>query len=89
MPLFTIFRTPLCECKEYLDRTSTNFGRGFLILLFGVYFCAKGIALTFITSWQLPFYEDYDISSITYQAYLLIGTTPWTMKGIIGLVSDN
>jgi len=84
-----MFRTPWCECKEYLDRTSTNFGRGFLILIFGVYFCAKGIAFTFITSWQLPFYEDYDISSITYQAYLLIGTTPWTMKGIIGLVSDN
>lgn len=88
MPVYNILKAPCLECKGYLQRTRTNFGSDFVTLLFVVYFFVKGVAFTFITSWQLPFYEDYNISSVTYQAYLLVGTTPWTMKGIIGLVSD-
>jgi len=89
MPLSTVFLIPYQECLEYLHRTKTNFGTNFVTLLVGVYFFVKGMAYTFITAWQLPFYEEYDISSITYQAYILVGATPWTMKGIIGLVSDS
>lgn len=73
----------------YGRRLRDNFGSPFLWMLASVYLGVKGLMLMLLELVALPlFVRHYGVSIERYQSYLLAVMTPWSLKPLIGLVSD-
>lgn len=61
-----------------------------MVLLTSVYLGVKGFLSAMITKSQNPFYLTYlGTDATTYQLLATVSRTPWSMKALIGVLSDT
>eukprot|EP00123_Amoebidium_parasiticum_P008792 comp19027_c0_seq1/m.21424 comp19027_c0_seq1/g.21424 ORF comp19027_c0_seq1/g.21424 comp19027_c0_seq1/m.21424 type:complete len:612 (-) comp19027_c0_seq1:50-1885(-) len=83
------FRRPYVYTRYYMVRVTDKFGWRFLVLLTSAYFGVKGFLYQLLMSSQLPFFLQYlQVPATHYQIYGTVATTPWSMKALIGFISD-
>ena len=66
-----------------------NFNGKFLVYLISAYFGVKGTLITFLSLTQLPYFKEMGVTGSDYQAYGTASLTPWSIKGLIGALSDS
>ena len=76
---------------SYVRKTAKAFGWPFLLYLTSNYFCLKGFSAMATSKAALPYFKDYlNVSAEKYQQALLIfRQTPFSIKGVMGAVSDS
>jgi len=90
-PLMNLWqRLPSLLGIRFAQRMNTNFGWRFVVLLISTYFGIKGIVYFISRSAFLPFFRNkLDIDDAPrYQALFTVSLLPWSLKPLIGMVSD-
>eukprot|EP00298_Acanthocystis_sp_HF-20_P017496 c21763_g2_i1.p1 GENE.c21763_g2_i1~~c21763_g2_i1.p1 ORF type:complete len:538 (-),score=185.87 c21763_g2_i1:76-1689(-) len=82
-------RNPISRLILFLQRLSINFGFKFVVELISTYFGVKGMLTTCLSLGQLPYYQSLGVSGERYQAYRTVALTPWTIKSLLGTISDS
>eukprot|EP00921_Rhytidocystis_pertsovi_P017944 GHVQ01028180.1.p1 GENE.GHVQ01028180.1~~GHVQ01028180.1.p1 ORF type:complete len:788 (-),score=87.61 GHVQ01028180.1:279-2642(-) len=77
-----------CAIYSYVNSVSANFGFSFTIVLISVYVGVKGLMLSLLHSVQVPYYKSLGLDGAVYQVNSAVASTPWAMKGLIGVLSD-
>ena len=78
-------RNPVAEFRA-LRRT---FGDSLLKFIFSVQFGLKGALMQLVASAGLPYAQQYlKLSAIEMQRYGIVAMFPWTVKPLVGMVSD-
>ena len=73
----------------YLVRVERNFGWRFMGMITSSHFFIKGFGSTVSYNAALPYFKDYmGLDSAGYQAMLTASRTPWSIKPLIGILSD-
>lgn len=78
------------HARYYCRRLRGNFGGRFLGMLASVYFGVKGVMTSLLGLVALPlFIRHYRVGIERYQSYAIAVMVPWSVKPLIGLVSDR
>lgn len=64
------------------------FGKRFLLYLGLTYFGLKGIGFSLLTSAMLPYFQLMGVSGTGFQLASVVARLPWSMKGLLGVLSD-
>ena len=75
--------------RRYFERLTKNFGTGFTVMLFSAYFGCKGALYTFVLLAMLPYFKAINVDIEKYQVFSIVALTPFSMKGLIGTISDS
>lgn len=74
----------------YFRRLRDNFGCGFLQVLVATYFGVKGLMTSLVALCALPlFLTEYKVNLRQYNAFSVCIMTPWSLKPLIGILSDR
>jgi folate/biopterin transporter len=82
-------REPWKPPLDYVLRMKENFGWRFSVMLCSAYLGVKGSLYTFTGLIQLPYYKSLGVSGRDYQIYGSVAVTPFSVKGLIGTISDT
>eukprot|EP00123_Amoebidium_parasiticum_P001510 comp12622_c0_seq1/m.7661 comp12622_c0_seq1/g.7661 ORF comp12622_c0_seq1/g.7661 comp12622_c0_seq1/m.7661 type:complete len:605 (-) comp12622_c0_seq1:275-2089(-) len=75
--------------RMYWRRVQDQFGWRFVLLLCSTYFGIKGFLYALLGTAQLPYFLYLmGLESTDYQIYSTIARTPWSMKAVMGMMSD-
>lgn len=74
--------------RGYIVRLRDAFGFKFIALICITQCFLKGFNFVIMTKGLLPYFKDMGIGAIQLQVYGAIGLSPWTIKPLIGVVSD-
>ena len=82
-----------CRCPgalgAYLERTEEAFGWRFMAMITSAHLAVKGFLYQTVATAALPYFMNYlGCSPQEYQAMIIVAWTPWSMKGVIGILSD-
>lgn len=78
-----------CGIKEYFRNLRTIFGGHFLLFLVFSQFILKGLVTGLVGSLVLPLYKGvFGVDAAQLQMYTMIVWAPWSLKPLLGLVSD-
>lgn len=78
-----------CGLREYFGNLRTIFGGHFLLFLFFSQFLLKGLGAALVASLVLPIYKGiFGIDAAQLQMYTMIVWSPWSIKPLLGLLSD-
>lgn len=67
-----------------------GYTRYFSLTLFRCYFLIKGVVGSILMYGSLPLFRwSYAVSGLQYQKYVTIGMAPWSMKPLMGAISDT
>ncbi|KAF8821326.1 BT1 family protein [Cardiosporidium cionae] len=72
----------------FVKRINAICGSRFVMLLASVYFGIKGVVYYFAYYVELPYYRQAQLSGPVQELNSAIATTPWSLKGLVGVVSD-
>lgn len=73
---------------DRLKRLKRHYGANLLLLIFNVQHVMKGFAVNFTVVAEQFVYRSYNVPATDMQTYNAVTNLPWSMKPIIGLVSD-
>mmetsp|Transcript_53783 Transcript_53783/g.125089 ORF Transcript_53783/g.125089 Transcript_53783/m.125089 type:complete len:603 (+) Transcript_53783:69-1877(+) len=77
-----------CTTSERLKDLKHHYGFNLLLLIFNVQHIMKGFAVNFTVVAEQFVYRSYSVPATDMQAYNAVTNLPWSMKPIIGLISD-
>eukprot|EP00123_Amoebidium_parasiticum_P007040 comp17831_c0_seq1/m.17974 comp17831_c0_seq1/g.17974 ORF comp17831_c0_seq1/g.17974 comp17831_c0_seq1/m.17974 type:complete len:594 (-) comp17831_c0_seq1:231-2012(-) len=84
-----VFVRPYQNTVFYFRRVQDQFGWRFMVLLNSAYFGIKGFLYILLYTAMLPFFLKFLKATATdYQIYGTVSTTPFSMKALIGMISD-
>lgn len=72
----------------YIARLKNAFGFKFIFLIFISQCFIKGICFVIMTRGLLPFFKQMGLDAIQLQLYTAVALCPWTVKPLIGVLSD-
>mmetsp|Transcript_10002 Transcript_10002/g.22006 ORF Transcript_10002/g.22006 Transcript_10002/m.22006 type:complete len:595 (+) Transcript_10002:201-1985(+) len=74
--------------RQLICKLRGDFGDRFLCYL-GLCYCGlKGVADTLQVSSMLPYFQRMQVSSVQFQLVTVVARIPWSMKGLMGVLSD-
>lgn len=75
---------------RFFTRLNANFGWRFVVTLLSAFVGVKGVLYTLGATSYLPYIRDkVGVTEPTrYQAFLTVARLPWSLKAMIGMVSD-
>ena len=80
---------PLAATRAYLVRLRANFGGPFMLMISSSHFGVKGFCYQVVATASLPYFKDYmGVSTEVYQAMTTVAWTPWSLKPLVGILSD-
>lgn len=75
--------------RAYMRRVLAVYGWRFVAFLFFSQFVLKGVVITLLGSLALPIYRNaFGVDATQLQIYSMIGMAPWSVKPLLGLLSD-
>uniref|UniRef100_A0A7S1RWT4 Folate/biopterin transporter n=1 Tax=Alexandrium catenella TaxID=2925 RepID=A0A7S1RWT4_ALECA len=77
-----------CTVLDRLRSLKRHYGSNLLLLIFNVQHVMKGFAVNFTVVAEQFLYRSYNVPATDMQAYNAVTNLPWSMKPIIGLISD-
>mmetsp|Transcript_47935 Transcript_47935/g.138720 ORF Transcript_47935/g.138720 Transcript_47935/m.138720 type:complete len:606 (+) Transcript_47935:91-1908(+) len=77
-----------CSLSERLRNLRRHYGSNLLLLIFNVQHIMKGFAVNFTVVAEQFVYRSYFVPATDMQTYNAVTNLPWSMKPIIGLISD-
>lgn len=72
----------------YIARLKNAFGLKFIFLIFISQCFIKGITFIIMTKGLLPLFKSMGLDAIQLQLYTAVALCPWTVKPLIGVLSD-
>lgn len=75
---------------NFFVRLNVNFGWRFVVTLLSAFVGVKGVLYTLGNSSYLPYLREKAgvTDAARYQAFLTVARLPWSLKALIGMVSD-
>mmetsp|Transcript_151994 Transcript_151994/g.487964 ORF Transcript_151994/g.487964 Transcript_151994/m.487964 type:complete len:591 (+) Transcript_151994:73-1845(+) len=80
--------SPLAAPEQFIRHLRDVFGDRFLRYLGMTYFGLKGIAFALLSSAMLPYFQLMGVSGNGFQLASVVARIPWSMKGMVGVLSD-
>lgn len=77
-----------CVPKSFYDNLKHVFGSRFLVLLFLVQFCIKGVVYQIVRRGLFPLLKELNVEATLVQLYLNVAMSPWALKPVLGIASD-
>ena len=79
---------PFLKVKSYFVRINRIVGWKFIVFLFVSQMFIKGMLYRILTSIVLPLFKNLGVGVVDLQIYTTVIMSPWTVKPIIGVLSD-
>lgn len=78
----------MIQIRGYISRLNNAFGFKFIFLIFISQCFIKGITFVIMTRGLLPLFKSMGLDAIQLQVYTAVALCPWTIKPLIGVLSD-
>ena len=75
--------------KEYIQRLRDVFGIRFIVLVFFTQCFLKGLVFTVFSQGLFPLIKSLGVDAIQFQVLSALALSPWTVKPLFGVLSDN
>ena len=82
------FRGALSFVTSYFRELERVFGPRFLLLLFLVQFCIKGVVYQVVQRGMFPLMKALNLEAAVVQIYANVAMSPWALKPVLGIASD-
>ena len=79
---------PFLAIRAYFIRLEAVFTLRFLLYLLITQCVIKGILYRIASSTMLPLFKGLGIDAVTMQLYATIASSPWSLKPLVGVISD-
>jgi len=77
-----------CSTLNRMDKLKRHYGSNILLLIFNVQHVMKGFVVNFTVVAEQFLYRSYQVPATDMQTYNAVTSLPWSLKPIVGLVSD-
>uniref|UniRef100_A0A0G4HGI4 Major facilitator superfamily (MFS) profile domain-containing protein n=1 Tax=Chromera velia CCMP2878 TaxID=1169474 RepID=A0A0G4HGI4_9ALVE len=89
LPVASFIKNLICQPAAYVKRLNENFGWRFLAFLFCFNFILRGFTAILSAVGLNYWYEYVGVTGPEYQDVMTVFFLPWSMKGLVGTLSDT